>query len=104
MDVKVKIYSSGSLHELSDFVVGKKVGLLTGTFDPVHSTHIQVAESSLKRNFGDGGNDYVWLVPHDLALDKHPVSIDFRLDLIKEFIAGKDIIVDSIIFLFSFLI
>lgn len=52
-----------------------RIGLLGGTFDPVHAGHLAIANSFLR----SGEIDELWIIPSDHPPHKSPVTItDFR--------------------------
>jgi nicotinate-nucleotide adenylyltransferase len=60
-----------------------KIGLLGGSFNPVHNGHLKIAQAALKQNFVQ----QVWFIPSYIhPLKDHLGSADFskRFDLIKK--------------------
>jgi nicotinate-nucleotide adenylyltransferase len=65
----------------------KRVGLLGGTFDPIHFGHLNLAfELMEKRNLEE-----VWFVPAQInpfKIESPPISIEHRLEMVKMAIEG----------------
>jgi len=58
----------------------KSVGILGGSFNPIHNDHIKIALESLKNRF----IDEVWLIPNNLhPFDKNLISIRKRINMIN---------------------
>tara|TARA_R110002124_G_scaffold48026_1_gene142157 strand:- start:31548 stop:32126 length:579 start_codon:yes stop_codon:yes gene_type:complete len=73
----------------------KKIGLLGGTFDPVHNGHIRIARSFIE----SGCIDELWVLltpfpPH--KLEKDHVSYSTRLIMLKKAFSNVDCIILSI--------
>lgn len=61
---------------------GKKIGLLGGTFDPIHFGHLNLAFELMEKR----GLDQVWFIPtqlNPLKIQSPPTSIDHRLAMTR---------------------
>ncbi len=56
-----------------------QLGIMTGTFDPMHETHIEIAENTLKKNFGPAGNDVVFNYSKNYETDYDSLQIKLVL-------------------------
>ena len=74
---------------------GRDIGLLGGTFDPVHLGHMALAKSALSGS----GLDEVWLMPNPIpphkALKNNSASIDDRLEMLRLACEGMENILVS---------
>ncbi len=64
-----------------------KIGLLGGSFNPIHNGHIEIALAAIKQDFVQ----QVWFIPSYIhPLKNHNGSVDFvsRLELIKKAISN----------------
>ncbi len=60
-----------------------KIGIMGGTFDPVHIGHVIAAERALE----EAGLDEVWFMPSNVPPHKTPagqVSADHRLEMVRK--------------------
>jgi hypothetical protein len=87
--MSVRVWSNGSEYDLKDFSLDSRVGLMTGTFDPMHFAHVNVAKASLKSNFGEGGNDLVLFYLQSFSKGKVPVDYSFRVGVIEKMIGNE---------------
>ncbi len=76
--------------ELMKLDLDSRVGILTGTFDPIHQTHISIARATLKQFFGELGNNYVWFYVHSFTRGKKPAPEPFRLKMMRELIREQE--------------
>ncbi|MCF7911553.1 MAG: nicotinate (nicotinamide) nucleotide adenylyltransferase [Candidatus Cloacimonetes bacterium] len=63
-----------------------KIGLLGGSFDPIHNGHIEIAQAALQQNFVQ----QVWFIPsyiHPLKDSNVHADFEQRLSLIKKALA-----------------
>lgn len=63
-------------------MIGKKIGLLGGTFDPIHFGHLNLAFELMEKS----ALDQVWFIPAQISpfkVDKTSHSIDHRLAMVQ---------------------
>ncbi len=93
----------------------RRIGLLGGTFDPIHFGHLQLAELALKRC----GLFQVWFIPaadpphktlHDVTVFQHRVNMiklaiagrrAFRLSMLEASLPAPSYTIDTLTFLFK---
>lgn len=66
---------------IRDFI-RKKIGLLGGTFDPVHHGHLNLAVELMEKR----ALDQVWFIPAQMnphKVDRPPVSMEHRLAMVQ---------------------
>lgn len=64
-----------------------KIGLYGGSFNPVHNGHLGVIDNVLQKNIVDE----IWLLPcKNHAFDKDLVSLEHRVNMLKEATYGKE--------------
>jgi len=68
--------------------MGKRVGLLGGTFDPVHNGHISIADSFLESEFID--ELWIILTPHPPHKDRKSITdFETRMEMLDLAFSGK---------------
>jgi nicotinate-nucleotide adenylyltransferase len=68
-------------------MIGKKIGLLGGTFDPIHFGHLNLAFELMEKK----ELDQVWFIPaqvNPFKVQKPPHSMDHRLAMVQLAIQG----------------
>jgi len=88
--MNLKVCNGDKTIELTELDLDSRVGIFTGTFDPIHQTHIDIAKATLRDSLGKLGNDYVLFYVHSFTLGKAPAPESFRQEVINEFIRDQE--------------
>lgn len=74
---------NGDVHTLSDLSKNAHIGIITGTFDPIHKGHLEIANNALRE-----GCDLVLFYPHSRNKSKNPLSLQYRKKIIRGVLYG----------------
>lgn len=88
--MKIEIQFNDRKVDLREFSHGTKVGVMMGTFDPMHITHIDFAIQTLDDCFKEGGNNYACFYLHNGSDGKKPASLSDREKIMRELLLYTD--------------
>lgn len=80
------IYNNTAI-DLKDIPSDSRLAILTGSFDPVHIGHIEIANQALKRNYGLIGVDLVLFFLHSYSEEKILSPYQARFEILNGFLS-----------------
>lgn len=84
----IEVIVGGEIMDLRHFASGTRIGIMTGTFDPMHPSHIEVARNTLKKSFGPEGNDWVFFCPHSFSSGKTSAPYKDRFAIMSHLLSS----------------
>lgn len=87
-----EILINGERQDIRELPLETKVAIYAGTFDPLHSGHLKVAQTVLNySNIRENcGVNLLLFYPHNYAKRKKPTPLDMRVEIIQELIRDNN--------------